>query len=249
MKSVKEWSDSFDTLVGSYRRFKDFDNQEILDSVEFNEYEKSYYLTSAQNEYVIALYNGNNPLGKSFEETEQLRRALAVLVVDKILEPIANSTGIPIGVKEGNQFFALPDDPAVWFITYEAAEVKEANCDSLKALEVVPVSQDQYHRLKKNPFRGANNRRALRLDLAEDVVEIVSKYPISQYHIRYVRKPKPIVLENLPKDLTIEGEQEQSDCELPEIVHNSILDLAVRMALSSKSIGAKDNNKQDNSTN
>jgi len=41
----QEFSNEFDTLVNSYRRFKDFDDREILDSIEFNEYEKSVFLT------------------------------------------------------------------------------------------------------------------------------------------------------------------------------------------------------------
>lgn len=40
-----EFSNQFDLLVSSYRRFKDFDNQELLDSIEFDEFEKSLYLT------------------------------------------------------------------------------------------------------------------------------------------------------------------------------------------------------------
>ena len=38
--TTEEFSNEFDTLVSSYRRFKDFDNKEALDSLEFDEYEK-----------------------------------------------------------------------------------------------------------------------------------------------------------------------------------------------------------------
>ena len=50
--TLEEFSNGFDTLVNSYRRFKDFDKQEMLDSIEFDEYEKSFYLTKAQEEVV-----------------------------------------------------------------------------------------------------------------------------------------------------------------------------------------------------
>ena len=36
--TTEEFSNEFDTLVSSYRRFKDFDNQELLDSIEFDEF-------------------------------------------------------------------------------------------------------------------------------------------------------------------------------------------------------------------
>ena len=43
--TVTEFSNEFDVLIDSYRRFKDFDNKENLDSLDFNEYEKSIFLT------------------------------------------------------------------------------------------------------------------------------------------------------------------------------------------------------------
>ena len=35
--TIQEFSNQFDTLVSSYRRFKDFDNKESLDTIEFDE--------------------------------------------------------------------------------------------------------------------------------------------------------------------------------------------------------------------
>ena len=243
----EEFSNGFDTLVDSYRRFKDFDKQEILDSIEFNEYEKSFFLTEAQDEFVVALYNGRNPLGESFEQTEELRRYLSNLIAEAERSPMTNTSGKPIGVKEGTSFFTLPDNPPVLFITYESVEVEGTECENLKTLEVKPVSQDEYHRIKKNPFRGANSRRALRLDLADDVVEIVSKYTLSKYYVRYIRRPEPIILENLPEGLTVGNKSNKTPCELPDILHGKILELAVRMALQSKGIGMSNNtNTKDN---
>jgi hypothetical protein len=43
-----EFSNEFDTLVSSYRRFRDFDHHEPIDTIEFDEYEKSFFLTEAQ---------------------------------------------------------------------------------------------------------------------------------------------------------------------------------------------------------
>ena len=45
--TTEEFSNEFDVLINSYSRYKDFDNKEILDSIEFNEYEKSLFLTQA----------------------------------------------------------------------------------------------------------------------------------------------------------------------------------------------------------
>lgn len=237
--TTQEFSDAFDTLVSSYRRFKDFDNKEILDSIEFNEYEKSYFLTKAQDELVIALYNGRNVSGESFESTEELRRYLSNLVKEARLQPITNTSGLVIGIGSNSKFFTLPQD--LWYITYEAVDIDGARCSALSPMDVYPVTQDDYNKTKRNPFRGANDRRALRLDLSDGVIEIVCKYIVKDYYVRYLRKPKPIVLVNMPNNLTIDGVGKKSECELHEALHQRILERAVTEALQSKITNNNDN--------
>ena len=237
--TTQEFSDAFDTLVSSYRRFKDFDNKEILDSVEFNEYEKSYFLTKAQDELVIALYNGRNVSGESFESTEELRRYLSNLVKEARLQPITNTSGLVIGIGSNSKFFTLPQD--LWYITYEAVDIDGARCSALSPMDVYPVTQDDYNKTKRNPFRGANDRRALRLDLSDGVIEIVCKYIVKDYYVRYLRKPKPIILVNMPNNLTIDGVGKKSECELHEALHQRILERAVTEALQSKITNNNDN--------
>ena len=237
--TTQEFSDAFDTLVSSYRRFKDFDNKEILDSVEFNEYEKSYFLTKAQDELVIALYNGRNVSGESFESTEELRRYLSNLVKEARLQPITNTSGLVIGIGSNSKFFTLPQD--LWYITYETVDIDGARCSALSPMDVYPVTQDDYNKTKRNPFRGANDRRALRLDLSDGVIEIVCKYIVKDYYVRYLRKPKPIVLVNMPNNLTIDGVGKKSECELHEALHQRILEKAVTEAFQSKITNNNDN--------
>lgn len=237
--TTQEFSDAFDTLVSSYRRFKDFDNKEILDSIEFNEYEKSYFLTKAQDELVIALYNGRNVSGESFESTEELRRYLSNLVKEARLQPITNTSGLVIGIGSNSKFFTLPQD--LWYITYEAIDIDGARCSALSPMDVYPVTQDDYNKTKRNPFRGANDRRALRLDLSDGVIEIVCKYIVKDYYVRYLRKPKPIILVNMPNNLTIDGVGKKSECELHEALHQRILERAVTEALQSKITNNNDN--------
>ena len=237
--TTQEFSDAFDTLVSSYRRFKDFDTKEILDSIEFNEYEKSYFLTKAQDELVIALYNGRNVSGESFESTEELRRYLSNLVKEVRLQPITNTSGLVIGIGSNSKFFTLPQD--LWYITYEAVDIDGARCSALSPMDVYPVTQDDYNKTKRNPFRGANDRRALRLDLSDGVIEIVCKYIVKDYYVRYLRKPKPIVLVNMPNNLTIDGVGKKSECELHEALHQRILERAVTEALQSKITNNNDN--------
>lgn len=229
--TVSEFSNGFDLLVSSYRRFRGFDQKEASDSVEFNEYEKSFYLTKAQEELVLSLYNGRNSSLQSFEETEELRRYLSGLVEEAELSPLTSPSGKPIGMESNSKFFTLPEN--LWFITYEAVDVTGQTCDR-GLLEVVPVKQDEYHRIRKNPFRGANDRRALRLDLSDNVVEIVSKYTVTEYYVRYLRKLRPIVLVDMPNGITVRGVSTVSECALHEGLHQRILEMAVEMAMKSR---------------
>ena len=77
--STEEFSNGFDILVDSYRRFKDFDDRMLLDTIEYSEYEKSVYLTKAQEALVQEVYSGKST-ADSFERTEEVRRQLDALV-------------------------------------------------------------------------------------------------------------------------------------------------------------------------
>lgn len=228
----EDFSNGFDTLLNSYSTVAEFGSDTSSRDIRLDEYEKSQFLTMAQDGVITDLYNGRNPLGESFEETEQLRRYLSNLVREDLLEPIENSSGTPIGISSSSTFFSLPTD--LMYITYEAVKLSSGKCDGLTNIEVVPVRQDEYHRIKKNPFRGPTDRRALRLDLADGVVEIVCKYPVESYYLRYLVKVNPIILINLTDGQTINDESMAMECELPEVLHQRILERAVLMALQSR---------------
>lgn len=233
--TLEEFSNGFDTLVNSYRRFKDFDKQEMLDSIEFDEYEKSFYLTKAQEEVVTNFYNGKNPYGDSFESTEEMRRYLENLVKTKVYSTTEQVSGT--GVSDNSVFYKLPKDVA--FITMEQVTYndKSLGCYNGSTAAVYPVTQDEYSRIKNNPFRGPTKYKVVRLDSGENAVELVSKYKIEKYLLRYLSKPKPIILETLPNGLTIEGDSEQSkECTLHPILHDTILERAVQIALQAKGI-------------
>ena len=237
-----EFSNQFDLLVSSYRRFRDFDGKEPSDTIEFDEYEKSLFLTKTQEDLVVGLYSGRNVTGMSFEEVEELRRYLSSLVREAKLFPLTNTSGI-LGINSKSKFFTLPEN--LWFITYESVTVSDAKCEEMSTLDVLPVTQDEYARIKRNPFRGANGRRALRLDLSEGNIEIVSSLTVVEYYIRYLKKVKPIVLVDLPDDLTIEGVSGQTESELPEVLHQRILEIAVSRAMQSKGYTREQNNNRE----
>lgn len=233
--TTEEFSDRFDVMLNSYSI------RSIAGDITFDEYEKSLFLTKAQQQIVLSLYSGKNTSGDSFENTEEARRYLANLVANVTLLPITNSTGIPLGVASSSKFFTLPEN--LWFLTYESVTTSNGKCPGKSAMKVFPVRQDEYQAIKDNPFRGANDRRALRLDLADGIVEIVCKYNVTKYHVRYVKKVPPIILVDLPDGLTIDSGNTVSECILHKALHQRILDLAVQMAVQSRAYGASSESK------
>lgn len=181
-------------------------------------YEKSVFLTQAQRDIIIGLYNGREIPGVSFESTEEARRYLSNLVKVGTVTAI-NKSGL----------IELPEE--LWFITLE--EVKfhsEIDCINNKSIEVVPIRQDELHSVLENPFRGPSENRVIRLDIGGKVV-LHSKYPIKEYTITYIVNPNPIILEDLSEyDLSIEGISTESESNINPILHRAVLERAVALA-------------------
>lgn len=227
--TTEEFSNEFDTLLNSYSTIEAFGK--TPSTVELDEYEKSVFLTNAQEEIVIDMYNGKNPFGDSFERTEEIRRYLSTLIKTYITTD--KKVGYT-GLSKSSVFFELPDD--LWFITYESVNLKDdgLGCMNGEDISVIPITQDEYHRIGKNPFRGTNERRALRLDLSGKVVEIISKYNVRSYLIRYLSRPTPIVLTDLADNLSINDISVKTECELNPVIHRAILERAVKLAIISR---------------
>lgn len=236
--TIQEFSHGFDTLLNSYSKKLLFGDTASAQEINLDEYEKSTFLTEAQEQLVLSYYNGKNTNLESFEQTEEIRRYLSSLIKTA---KISESTTSDVLLNKDSQVFELPSD--LWFITYEAAELGHSadKCVSEKEVEVVPVTQDDLHRTLENPFKGTGYRRALRLDIADNKVELISKYNINKYIVRYISKINPIILTDLSEGLSIEGETQANTCELHESLHRPILELAVRLALQSKGIQLQNN--------
>lgn len=232
--TIQEFSNTFDTLLNSYSTQSQFGEQASKREIVLDEYEKSLYLTRAQEEIVVNLYNGRNPYGITFEGTEELRRYLEGLVKTKkyLSEDAIESTG----VNENSVFFRLPEDIA--FITLEQVIFDDEllGCYDGSVASVYPITQDEYERVKNNPFRGPTKYKVIRLDPGDNLVELISKYKIGTYLLRYLSRPNPIILEDLPNELTVNGKNTESECELNPILHDTILTRAVQLALQSKGI-------------
>ena len=235
---LNQFSAQFDVLADSYRRFKDFDRKDAIDSLDFNEFDKSCFLTDAQEDLIREYYSGRG-ISDAFEETEETRRALAELVIhEEITVSDANASSV---LTNHSYVFDLPSD--LWYIVYEGAVLdlegsgacEEALNGIGEGAVIIPARYDELHYLLNNPFRGPKGNRVLRLDKSGNQVELISiSHPVAKYVIRYITQPSPIILVNLPETLNIRGENTATECQLPTQLHQVILERAVANAVRSK---------------
>jgi len=197
-------------------------------------YEISRFLTDGEYSVVTMLCNGTLP--KTFESTEDVTSLLASLVKQGAGTLVTESV---YHIVTGSSVFSLPSD--FMYRTYESCVINVPGCGETEAV-VVPVTQDEFWRTHRDPFKKDNRNRVLRLAYAANNAatgaslsetgysELVSSCPIVSYNVRYISRPAPIVLENLTGGLTIDGVSTAQTCLLNEKLHPMILSEAVRLA-------------------
>lgn len=242
--TLTEFSDQFDVLLNAFGNQASFGEGTSIIDVTVDEYEKSVFLTESQKEFVRGLYAGNNQSGFTFEEKEQIREALISLVKTKVYTAETDKKTLPEGdtsLYPKHNFIAFELPEKLLYIIFEEVKFSSyiSGCDdeSNKVALVIPATHDDLWHRMNNPFRGPYGKRVLRLNLADNLVELVSDHPIGSYVLRYVQEPTPIILTKLPEELSIEGVSDKTECMLPESTHSEILNGAVRLALQSKNIG------------
>ena len=211
MTTSEDWSLQFDLL---------YNNISSNQAPGLTEYEKSVFLTQAQEAVILDLYKGT--LGDSFETTEEVTRYLSSLV--KINYPDDDDVKVLQVTKEGMNMnaYILPKD--VWFITYQSGRIKVG--ENTRDVIVVPSRQDSLYKDLNNPFKGPNKNKILAIS-EEGSIILYSKYPINTFYIKYLKRPNPIVLED--SELEINGISE-FNVEIPESLHNQVLIRAIQMA-------------------
>ena len=122
-----------------------------------------------------------------------------------------------------------------------------------KDFVIVPISYKEYDREMSKPYAQPLKKQAWRLfqnqatgfDINSELIPrfnvkeetssgAVPTYRYFVYKIRYVKRPQPIVLEDLPNNLDIDGVTTESECELNPIIHMDILNKAVELAIATR---------------
>lgn len=220
---VQELSNSFDTLLQPYITKDNFGEQNTL---AFDEYEKSIFLTKAQEQIVLELY-------QELEQSEEVRKYLSNLIKTDNYVPVGEQDETLINSNFKSYKVEISND--ILFMIYEQCTLSdENNCINNKIVSVVPTIHDNLDKVLKNPFKFPNNRKVIRLDF-DNKIELISKYNISNYKVRYLKKPNPIILVSLEDNLSINnGDTEVSNGETNPILHERIVQRAVQLAVQSK---------------
>ena len=230
---AEEFSNEFDVQIQAYNTANGL-------NLSFDEYEKSVFLTQAQNDLVKEYYTGINTSRKSFEETEEVRSYLKKLTMS------TSALLKESGTENGFNIYTIDQydkhiSETLWFIIKEEALCTEqSECLNKKFIQIIPVAHDDIYRLLQNPFKGPNNRRVLKLEKNSNIY-LYSKCKLGAYQCTYLNKPNPIILTNLEGGLTIDNLNEKTDCELNSSIHRDILERAIKLAIVSRSISSQKN--------
>ena len=231
--SNSEFSDEFDVLYNNI-----MSNQ----APGLDEYEKSVFLTKAQNEIVKNYFN---PRGNKYQEgfdgslKRQVDFSSLMSQGTSNLEAVSNKTFF-YGIK-GVYKITYPKD--IFVIVNEVVDVlhtttgEDGSTDTEKRrLQVIPVRFDEYIKYSSKPYKQPLKNQAWRIITAPDSWNLIighnNSAPINQgykYYIRYIKKPTPIILENI-SPLSIEGIDKKTQCILDSEIHPEILQRAVELA-------------------
>jgi hypothetical protein len=240
--TASEFSDQFDVL---------YNNITSNQAPGLTEYEKAVFLTKAQDEKLKNYFSANsqgNTLQQGFDGSQKRQIDFSALMKTSTPSVTAGAGNFDARTN-GVAKTSLPDD--VWIIVNEKVTVSRG------VLTVKPISFAEYDLLMSKPFKRPLKYQAWRLisntSNSADLIAGPSD-TISGYSVRYVRRPKPILVGDMD-GLTINNYEygtthsEPSGstpgtwdgCELDPILHEEILQRAVELAKIAWTATGQDN--------
>lgn len=233
--TTQEFSNEFDIL---------YNNISSNASPGLNEYEKSVLLSKAQLEIVRNYFNAKgNKYQEGFDDSSKRQIDFSHLI--KVCRPTETNTLVKKHEKfdERSVLFDMPDD--ILYILNENATVKYDGKYTHR-IDIVPLTYFEYQTFSSRPYKQPYKQQGWRLINMPDgsdyfYAEIIVKAGavLTDYVMRYVKMPEPIILLDLDSDddfgesfdgLSIQGKTKRSECELDKSIHNEILQRAVELA-------------------
>lgn len=233
--TTQEFSAAFDTLLNSYNSKASFGETSSKTEIVLDEYEKSVFLTQAQDIIIKSYFNKNtNPQGEGIDDSTRRQVDFSSLITVKSCAVDSSSSIVKFDTR--GTIFKAPDDLLV--ILNEKCTIGSKN------YVVVPINYGEYDRLMTKAYSQPLKKQCWRLfhtsgtTLYSEVIPNEKDSNITEYKVRYVKRPAPIILVDLnftnQESLEVGGKKSISECTLNPIVHADILNKAFELAIISK---------------
>lgn len=204
-------------------------------------YEKSVFLTKAQDEIIKSYFNPKgNKYQEGFDDSPKRQYDFSKIIKTLELSSIEDNEGLDF-LNKNSKLFSLPTD---LFLV-----LNEVIYSGSKLYSVLPISHDEYFRQMTKPYKYPPKNMAWRLinNQKENmtggpnntIIEVMGNFGDTAitYTLRYIKTPNPIIIEDIDSEttpevdrLTIKGEYTKTECELPNELHTEILQRAVELA-------------------
>ena len=221
-----EFSDQFDVM---------YNNIMSNAAPGLNEYEKSVFLTKAQDEVVKNYFNPKgNKYQEGFDGSAKRQIDFSKLMKSSSISLSTSNTSFDARAKVGT----LPPDVLV--VINEVITLTSGGSPA-GTRQVIPITYEEYTRLMSKPYKEPLKNQAWRLitgqTSAATIEVIINNNDIAKspaYKIRYVRKPNPIVVANLASavgdGVSVGGVSVMTECEHDASIQQEIVQRAVELA-------------------
>ena len=208
LDKVLEISNLFDIKLGKF----------ASDKWDVTEYTKSIYLSLAQESFISAV------LG-IYETDDKVRH---------VLKPLLLTSVVTHGqfTHQTSTSFEVPAVDNIMSIVYEELN----GLEGAGVIQVIPLSQNDVRGTLDNPFRTPDTKIAYRITEDGTSKIMYNGADIESYTYIACRKPSPIVLEDLPDNLSVFGVRTVSVSELDIDSIYKIIDLAVGLYIKDRSM-------------
>ena len=241
---LQEFSDTFDVLLNSYNTQAQFGDQASRSTIVLDEYEKSVILTQAQDIIVKTYFDSKlNSQAQGFDDSERRQVDFSSLIKSSVLTKASNQDSI---FDKRGIIYKFPTKASDSTISDVLFVLNEKITIGSKDYVVIPISYKEYDRemskayaqpLKKQIWRLFQNNQS-GFDIYSEIIPNVNLSGSTMvYKVRYVRRPNPIVLTDLPNDLSIDGVTVSTECELNPILHMDVLNKALEIAVATRGGG------------
>jgi hypothetical protein len=217
---LKEISDKIDIRLNSFEK-----------KIFVDEYEKSIYLTRAQN----AMYK---EMCNVFEETEIIDTYMHPFLKEFVTEPVIEKVN-KIGLLNNTINIVVPSD--IYMVVWEKALLSSSDLKyNNKEVRVVKTRIAEVPYKVENPFRKPDQHEILRVITGNRDTRYLYELLLPentgllQYSCKYLKDIRPIILEELPDGLVIEGETGPLNTEFIDEVLEKLIDIAVMSILQDK---------------